>query len=153
MAANGSDDELVSQLRRIGSLVDPVPHDVVMAGRSALAYRDLDARIAELVDESTRATEAATRSDPEGPWFTFEVDDVVIEIAARTRAGEQHLVGHVDGSPVSRVMVRQTGSDANPDVDGLGRFTTPISAGPVRIVVLLGDGTRIATSWIIVPRA
>lgn len=151
MASHMTDEDLMARLRALGSQVDPVPEDVVMAGRSALAYRDIDLRLAELVEEPTMAG-VGTRGDAEDSWFTFEVDDVVIEVAVRTRAGEQHLVGQVDGASVSRLTVRQTAGSSDPEVDELGRFSTPIDAGPVSVVVELVDGPRIATSWIVAPR-
>lgn len=150
MASELTDEDLMARLRHVGATVDPVPDEVVMAGRSALAYRDLDVRLAELVEESTLAG-AGTRSDADGSWFTFEVDDVVIEVAVRTRAGAQHLVGQVDGADVDTVTVRQSDSQSTPDVDELGRFSAPIEAGPVSVGVTLADGTRLATSWIVVP--
>ena len=151
MASRMTDEDLMARLRTLGAQVDPVPDDVVMAGRSALAYRDLDVRLAELVEEPAMAA-AGTRSDAEGSWFTFEVDDVVVEVAVRTRAGEQHLVGQVDGGSVEAVTIRQSDSQATPDVDDLGRFAAPITAGPVSVVVTLASGSRIATSWIVAPR-
>lgn len=151
VAADMTDEDLMAALRALGSQTDPVPADVVMASRSALAYRDLDTRLAELVDEPTLAA-AGTRGDAEDSWFTFEVDDVVIEVAVRTRAGTHHLVGQVDGAPVSGLTVRQTDTSSDPDVDELGRFSAPIEAGPVSVVVEVVDGPRIATSWIVAPR-
>lgn len=151
MASDLTDEDLLARLRGVGSIVDPVPDEVVLAARSALAYHDLDVRLAELVEESTMAG-AGTRSDADGSWFTFEVDEIVIELAVRTRAGEQHLVGQVDGASVDGVTVRQSDSEMTPDVDDLGRFSAPIAAGPVSVVVHLGNGSRIATSWIVAPR-
>lgn len=151
MASELTDDDLVARLRALSSQLDPVPDELVMAARSALAYRDLDERLAELVEEPALAG-AGTRGDADDSWFTFEVDDVVIEVAVRTRAGEQHLVGQVDGAAVSRVSVRQPGGSSDPEVDELGRFSTSITAGPVSVAVELADGSRIATSWIVAPR-
>lgn len=151
MASHMTDEDLMARLRALGSQLDPVPDDVVMAGRSALAYRDLDVRLAELVDEGMPVG-AGTRGDADGSWFTFEVDDVVIEVAVRARGGEQHLVGQVDGARVSRLTVRQTAGSSDPDVDELGRFSTTIEPGPVSVVVELDDDRRIATSWIVAPR-
>lgn len=151
MASPVTDEDLMARLRTLGSQVDPVPDDVVMAGRSALAYRDLDVRLAELVDEPTMAG-AGTRGAAEDSWFTFEVDDVVIEVAVRVRAGEQHLVGQVDGGDVARLAVRQATETTALDVDELGRFSTPLAAGPVSVIVELVGGPRIATSWIVAPR-
>lgn len=151
MASHMTDEDLMARLRALGSQVDPVPDDVVLAGRSALAYRDLDTRLAELVDEPTPAG-AGTRSDAEDSWFTFEVDDIVIEVAVRTRAGEQHLVGQIDGADVARVVVSHAQGEESPDVDHLGRFATPITPGPIRVVIEFADGPRVTTSWIVAPR-
>ena len=146
------DDTLLAQLRALATQVDPVPDDVVLAGRSAFAYRDLDVRLAELVDESALAG-AGTRGDDDGDtWFTFEVDDVVIEVAVRVRGGVQQLVGQVDGAQVTAILVAHADGEATPDVDDLGRFSCPITPGPVRVVVDLDDGPRVATSWVVAPR-
>jgi hypothetical protein len=144
------DEDLVVRLRRVGALVDPVPADVVLAGRSALAHRDLDLRLAQLVAEPA-VTGAGTRGDQE-TWFTFEVDDVVIELALRLRGGVQQVVGQVDGATVEDLVVHHADGESRPDVDALGRFAAPVTPGPVRVVVRLDGGSRVATSWVVAPR-
>lgn len=151
MAPEVTDDALMNHLRALATVVDPVPEDVRMASRSAIAYRDIDARLAELVEEPEMAG-VGMRGDQD-QWFTFEVDDIVIELAVQTRAGARHLVGQVDGAEVASAAVRQAGSEQPVDVDELGRFSTPIVAGPVSVVIHAVDGPRIATSWIIAPSA
>lgn len=146
------DDTLLARLRTLANEVDPVPDPVVMAGRSAFAYRDLDVKLAELVDESALAG-AGTRGDDAGDaWFTFEVDDVVIEVAVRARGGVQQLVGQVDGADVAALLVAHADGETTPDVDELGRFSCPVTPGPIRVVVELDGGPRVATSWVVAPR-
>lgn len=139
------DDELLARLRSLAGAADPVPDDVILSGRSAIAYRDLDVRLAELVEEETTA---GVRGDDE-PWFVFEVDDVMIELAIRARGDSRSLVGQVDGPRASMLTVRHRGDEANVPLDDLGRFSTPVNSGPLRVELTLNDGRRIATSWIL----
>lgn len=138
------DDELMARLRSVAASADPVPDDVVLAGRSAIAHRDLDLRLAELVEEELTV---GVRGD-EPPWFTFEVDDVVIELAVRARNDTHSVVGQVDGVVPRSVSIRQPTTEHRCDVDALGRFSSQIDSGPVRIEFELDDGGTIATSWI-----
>ncbi len=148
MASRMTDDDLMARLRALGSQVDPVPDDVVMAGRSALAYQDLDVRLAELVEDSAMLG-TGMRSDAEGSWFTFEVDNLLIEFTVHTRGGEMHLVGHVDGGQVADMRVVQGSSTESRPVDEVGRFSSSVEAGPLRVELSLADGLEVATSWIL----
>lgn len=139
------DDELMERLRSLAGSADPVPDDVVLAGRSAIAHRDLDLRLAALVEEELAAN---VRGDDE-PWFSFEVDDVVIELAIRSRSGARHLVGQVDGAQPPSVTVRHAGREISVPVDELGRFSTGVEQGPLRVEFELDEGHRVATSWIL----
>lgn len=139
------DDELMERLRSLAGSTDPVPDDVILAGRSAIAHRDLDLRLAELVDEELAA---GVRGEEE-PWFTFEVDDVVIELAVRQRRGQRTLVGQLDGATASDVVINHAAEQDRCDIDDLGRFSAPISSGPLRVQVTLESGERIATSWLV----
>lgn len=151
MAIDVTDDgALMEHLRALAAVADPVPDEVVLAGRSAIAHRDMELRLAELVEESALAG-AGTRGDEE-PWFSFEVDDVVVELAIRTRDGQRRVVGQVDGATAASVTVRQ-GSEASPaDLDELGRFASPVGDGPLRVEFTLEDGRRVTTSWVLPPR-
>lgn len=139
------DDDLMDRLRRLAGTADPVPESVKLAGRSAIAHRDLDLRLAELVEAETVA---ATRGEDE-PVLTFEVDDVMIELALRRRSGALHLVGQIDGAEATSVTIRNDGAGGPVSVDSLGRFSTGVETGPLRVEVSLDDGRRIATSWIV----
>lgn len=141
------DDELMERLRALGGAADPVPEAVLLAGRSAIAHRDLDLRLAELMDEELAA---GVRGDAE-PGFTFEVDDVLIELAIQRRSDAQHLVGQVDGATIRQVSVRHGDTETTTPVDDLGRFSTPIQHGPLRVEFTLADSRRVATSWIVAP--
>lgn len=146
------DDALLAQLRALATQVDPVPDDVVLAGRSAFAYRDLDIRLAALVDDSALAG-AGTRGDADaGRWLTFEVDDVVIELSVPSRPDER-LSGQVDASSVASVHLVQESGRTPVQVDDLGRFSVSVEPGPLRLEVVLEDGRLIASSWVLAPRA
>ena len=57
-----------------------------------------------------------------------------------------------DGAPVAALLVAHADGETTPDVDDLGRFSCPITPGPVRVVVDLDGGPRVATSWVVAPR-
>lgn len=152
MASRMTDEDLMARLRALGSQVDPVPDDVVLAGRSALAYRDLDLKLAKLVDESLLAG-TGSRGDAEESWFTFEVDAVLIEMAVHVRGGTLHLLGQIDGADVQALKVMQSEHASVGEVDELGRFSCPVVPGPLRVEVTLQDGSRVATSWIVAARS
>lgn len=140
------DEDLLARLRSVAGLVDPVPADVLLAARSAIAYRDLDAQLADLVEEHRVA--GGVRGDAE-PWFTFESGDVVIELGVRGPADDRTVVGQVDGADVATVTITQMGGAHPCDVDELGRFSARVDRGPVRIEVTLGDGVRLTTGWVL----
>ena len=144
-----TDEELLDHLRALASVVDPVPDEVRLAARSAIAYRDMDVRLAELVDQAPAA--AGVRADAGAPWFTFETDDLVVEVAVTRRDGTPHVVGQVDGADVEAATVRHAGGEATPTMDELGRFSCVIEPGPLRVELRLGDGRTVVTSWVVAP--
>ncbi len=139
------DDGLLARLRSVARVADPVPEHVVMAGRSAIAYRDLDVRLAELVEENAGV---GVRGEEE-PWFSFEFDDVVIEITIRCRDRGRTIIGQVGGASVTSVLVDQPDHEHRCTIDELGRFSATVETGPVRVRIALGGGEQITTSWVV----
>ena len=52
MTTPKDDDALLAELAGILARVDPVPGEVTLAARSALAWRSMDAELAELLHDS-----------------------------------------------------------------------------------------------------
>lgn len=149
--ADPTDAELLDHLRALAAVVDPVPEQVRLAGRSAIAYRDMDVLLAELVDQAPAG--AGVRSDDDAPWFTFETDELLVEVAVAHREGAVHVVGQVDGGDVDEVTVRHGGHATTLRADAMGRFSCPVQPGPLRVELRLEGGRTVATTWITVPPA
>src|SRR5262245_45371457 len=47
-----TDEELLTALREVAGRADPAPDEVILAARSAIAYRRMDAELAELLYDS-----------------------------------------------------------------------------------------------------
>ena len=61
-----SDDELMARLSEVAAVADPVPEALLSAARAAFGLRELDARVAELIDSKAGlAARALDGSDEE----------------------------------------------------------------------------------------
>lgn len=132
------DDELLAVLGRVLAAVDPVPPGVHDAAVAAFATRDLDARLAELVDESAAAVRAA-----HPPTLVFATDEV--EIAVEVIEGK--VVGMVAPGAACAGVVDAPGRDqVRFRTDDLGRFTVDAPPGALRLVLEHPSG-RVRTDW------
>ena len=52
MTSHDSNDLLLDELRRIASVVEPIPEALVHAGRESLTWLRVDAELAELLSDS-----------------------------------------------------------------------------------------------------
>lgn len=144
--------ELAAELRTVFDLVDPVPPEVEAVAYGALAWRELEADLAELVADTADAeTQLADvrRSGDLPRLVTFEAPGVVVEVEVADTGRTRSLLGQL--VPVGPATVEvQTPDDATSvEADELGRFALEdVSAGPVRLNFTLSEGERrIVTSW------
>ena len=136
------DDDLLAILGEALRATDPVPPDVHDRAVAAFELRDLDARLAELVDEP-----AGVRS-AEHPQLVFEA--VHAEIALELAEGEVHglvapgaaCAGSITVPGEAPIMFR---------TDELGRFTVAVPGGVMRVVLDHPEG-RVRTEWFHAPR-
>jgi len=137
-------DPLLEELRRIASIVDPVPQRTIEAGQTAFAWRTFDAEFAALVHDSLAvAAPAGVRGGEEPPLLlTFESDDLLVEVKVTRAGAERTLVGQLsaaDDEPPSRVagvevVAEHANGPTTVESDQRGRFVaTGIAAGPVRL--------------------
>jgi hypothetical protein len=165
-APSPADAQLLDELRRVASAVDPVPDDAVLAARSALAYLRLDAALADLVHDSeddhdlsvvgfrsagTTARQLAFQSGPR------EIELEVIEAGDRRR-----LIGQCIPAGTVEVTTRIAGGEHRTTVsDDLGRFSVELPKGLVSLRCVwpatdpntdIGTGTDdvgvIETGWV-----
>jgi hypothetical protein len=150
------DDELLAALREVAARVDPVPDDVVLAARSAIAYRRMDAGLAELLYDSAVAEDrlAGVRGD-DGGWrqLTFEGPGVTIDLEVVPEGGRRRVNGQLVPPGVADLRLRHPGGEIETTADELGRFSAEgIRPGPLSIRLERdgADPLRIETGWVTV---
>jgi hypothetical protein len=143
-----ADATLLSRLAGLLEAVEPVPAEVVLAARSAFAWRDLDAQLAVLTVEDG----ALVRGHGDQRLLTFEAPDLTVVVEV-TEVGEgRRLVGQlVPAGPaeISLETARAPQQQLHAPVDALGRFALPeIPAGHIRFRCVLSDGQKVVTQWL-----
>lgn len=141
-------------LRRISAMFDhhdPVPDAVTNAARSAFAWRDLDAQLAQLID-AEQLVGSATRAHGEHRLLTFEAPGVTVAIEATEINGARKLIGQLVPSGAHHIALEtaaQSGQQLTAPVDHLGRFTLQaVPAGLIRLRCTLPDGAQVVTEWV-----
>jgi hypothetical protein len=157
MESNRSVGETVEDaklLRRISTMFDqrdPVPDAVTAAARSAFAWRDMDAQLAELID-AEQLVGSATRAHGEHRLLTFEAPGVTVAIEATEVNGARKLIGQLVPSGAHHIALEtaaHTGQRLTAPVDHLGRFTlAAVPAGLIRLRCTLPDGAQVVTEWV-----
>jgi hypothetical protein len=150
-----SDDELIAELRDLVARVDPVPDEVVMAARSAIAWRRMDAELAELLYDSVLDQEplAGVRAGIGVRQLTFEAPATTIEVEVVEEGGLRRLVGQVVPPGPAALQVRHQGGTATAVADALGRFSVDgLRPGPIRIRVEPegSAGLAVETGWVVI---
>jgi hypothetical protein len=143
------DDELFEELAAVLRRSDPVPEEVSDFARSALAWRRLDAELAELLEDTALETEAASlaRGGAER-IMTFRATDLTIDMAVH--AG--FLLGQL-APQASATVDLQTGDatvTSTTQTDALGRFRFDLETEGrfrLRIVRREPEGRAVETSW------
>ena len=144
-----NDDELMAGVRDAFTLLDPVPADVLAAGRAALGRRVPAAALAELSLErggAARGTRGATART-----LTFTCPDATVEVDVAGAGRFREMSGRIVPAAAS-VVVRHR--DVRPDPPGVrvepgGLFCLPdVPAGLVSLVFRLDGGATVVTSWV-----
>lgn len=147
------DDALLDEMGALLRRADPVPGEVTLAARSALAWRRMDAELAELLHDSALEAEplAGVRSTA-GGWraLTFETTDgLSIEVEVGVDRSKRSIVGQIVPPVSARILVRFPGADLPIHADELGRFqASDLRAGPISLRCELSDGRAIETGWV-----
>jgi hypothetical protein len=150
----GESVEDAKLLRRISAMFDhhdPVPDTVTDAARAAFAWRDLDAQLAQLIDEE-QLVGASTRTHGEHRLLTFEAPGVTVAIEATEINGARKLIGQLVPSGAHHIALEtaaQSGQQLTAPVDHLGRFTlSAVPAGLIRLRCTLPNGAQVVTEWV-----
>ena len=144
-----SDDELMAWLGELAAVVDPVPERLLSAARAAFGLRDLDARVAELVRDSTVDVPATAVRGPGSRMLSFEAGEVAVECEVTPQESGRDIFGQLVGGTASAVDAQVPGQDVvTVQIDADGCFgVRGLPAGPVRLRCHMADGTTLVTSW------
>ncbi len=144
-----ADERLLAALREAVRRRQAVPEEFVAAGKSAFAWRDIDAQLAQLTYDSTRDTELAAGLRSEAASiralvFTSAHLSIEVEVA------EDCLVGQIVPPQQGTIeaQARAGGSTVSP-VDETGCFfVEPLPAGAFRLRCRTSDGMDVVTGWV-----
>jgi hypothetical protein len=147
------DDELEAQLRWLAASREPVPADLVAAAAEALAWRDPDAALAELIFDSLLDQDAVTlvRGGPER-LLSFRGGARSVDVEVTVTGTTRTLIGQVTPPALAAVSVRHADGTVRADADDLGRFRVEgVPPGPVSLRLHAAaepDGTCLVTDWV-----
>ena len=143
------DDQLMTALREAIRRRQAVPEEFVAAGKSAFAWRDIDAQLAQLTYDSTRDSELAASLRSE----TASIRALVFtsaHLSIEVEVTDDCLVGQVvpPREGTIEAQARAGGSTVSP-VDETGCFSVePLPAGAFRLRCRTADGTDVITGWV-----
>lgn len=142
------DDDLLDRLRDAVLAADPVPDAVRAAGRAALGWRDLDARLAELVTDSALAA-APVRARPHTPRIlTFSAPGTLLEVQVAGPSDQRELTGRIAPRPDTDVQIHWPGGHLTVHADLAGHFFAPqVPCGPISVRFRAAGGGTVSTSW------
>ena len=145
---DAEDDALLTDLRALTALHDPVPLDPVAAARSAVAWLTMDAELAELTaDTSVEPQLMGVRGTTPPTLLTFDASDLTVEVEIMDDGGGRRLLGQLVPPAPGVVEVRHRGGRSVVHADEIGRFTTGhVAAGPLSLRCDVGARV-VQTDW------
>jgi hypothetical protein len=143
------DEQLLAALKESLRAARAVPPEFAEAGKSAYAWRNIDAELARLTYDSLCDLERASSLRSETASIralTFTSARVIIEL----EVSEDSLLGQVIPAREGTIEIQTRGGAAGAvPVDRLGWFPIhPIPASPFRLRYHTADGTDVLTGWI-----
>lgn len=145
-----NEDDLLSQVRAAFHGMDPVPGHVLAAGRSAIAWREPGAGLAELIQDQGRPSHGMRGESARA--LTFAGADLAVEVEVTAAERDVELIGRLVPATNAHVRVRHL-AHAHEEIatraDPAGQFALlSVPRGLISLVFSLPDGTTIVTSWI-----
>ena len=149
VADSWNDEALLAALQQALAARQAVPPEFVEAGKSAFAWHNIDAELAQLTYDSVRDTEpaAATRAEAASiRALTFTSAHLTIELEVTPDS----LVGQVVPVQAAAIEVQaRAGAPVQVAADEIGCFLIhPIPRGPFRLHCQLPGGADVLTDWI-----
>lgn len=142
------DDVLLAELRALAVASDPVPPEAVAAARSAIAWRTMDAELAELTADTSAEPQLAGVRGVDAPlMLTFDASDLTVEIEVIEVGERRRLLGQLVPPGPGEVEIRQRGGRLAVMADEMGRFSaSDLTAGPVSLLCRRAGGL-VETDW------
>jgi hypothetical protein len=138
MKVREPDELLLDELRRIASIVDPIPEALMHAGRESLTWLRVDAELAELLSDSIVDDErlALVRSGGGVRAVTFEADGFAIELDILGDGAHRTLVGQLVPAAIAEIELQTSEAARTLSSDAHGRFRAEhVPAGRMRLRV------------------
>ena len=142
------DDELMADLRRMCSELDPVPEVVVDNARDALLTRRFDEELAELLLDSAAETGQVRGDQDRVRLLSFQVADLLLEVRVEYLDDRVLLHGLVEGTTGEVDVDLGTEHRMSP-IDSYGGFSTEVPRGAVRFRLRGSDGAVVTTRWVL----
>ncbi len=154
--AHDEDEALLAELRRVVSVIDPIPAAAQIAARAALDWRTLDAEFAELVHDTAVDEPALAVRGAAGPRaLSFTARDIEIEIEAEPQGDGDtlRLTGQLVPAQTAQIAITTEGGLVLTRADERGRFfALGVTPGRLRVRCWLDcapDGGRLVeTAWL-----
>lgn len=150
---DAQDAPLLADLARVLGEADPAPPDTVLAARSALAHRALDAEIAALLTDSDSSDKelAGVRGTGGGPrQLSFAGGVAVVDLEVEGEGRARLVRGQCSPPGVVDVVARGASGSVGIVADDLGQFVVHAAAGPFSLRLSWRDEPRqVDTEWIV----
>ena len=145
---HAADGALLAELRMLAVTVDPVPPAATAAARSAIAWRTMDAELAELTaDTSVEPQLAGVRGVASPVMLTFEAPGLTVEVEVTEEGRSRRFLGQLVPPGPGDVEIRHGGGRVALTADEVGRFAASgLAPGPVSIRCRLA-ATAVETDW------
>jgi hypothetical protein len=146
------DAALLARLSDIARAADAPPGLAFDLGRAALAWRNADSELAQLLADSALEASSVRSSASDTRLLTFEVGITTIEVQLSVRDNRRSVLGQVHGDAAAGgvVVVETDAGRFGPGrLGALGRFALDdIEGHRLRIRLESPDITAVTTVWI-----
>jgi len=140
------EEEIFVALRQAIRAREAVPAEFVTAAKSAFAWHNIDAELAQLTYDSSRDLAASTRTEAASiRALTFTSPRLTIELEVTADS----VVGQVVPAQAAMLKVQpQVGDETEVRADEIGCFSIrPIPSGPFRLHCTTDSGVEVLTGW------
>lgn len=139
MTVYGNDDELMEQLTRAVDAGDPVPDEVVAAGKAAYLARNLDQELAELLYDSATDAELVLTRGAAVRSMSFATEQLSVELEVDEHLGR--IMGQLVPPQVAEIDIELDGLVVgSTQTDDLGRFRLDVPGSGVVTIVCRPNG-------------